>query len=64
MLASGGDQYLVAPVLWLGVKRREVYLPRGKWRDVETGAVYEGSGVVSVETPIETMPVPERTMSE
>ena len=36
-----GSQILVAPLLESG-NSREVYLPRGKWIDYQTGKVYEG----------------------
>ena len=36
-----GSQMLVAPLLESGTGR-DVYLPRGKWIDYQTGKVYEG----------------------
>ncbi|MBQ8989001.1 MAG: alpha-xylosidase [Prevotella sp.] len=36
-----GSQILVAPLMESGTER-EVYLPRGKWIDYQTGEVYEG----------------------
>ena len=36
-----GSQILVAPLMESGTER-EVYLPRGKWIDYQSGAVYEG----------------------
>jgi len=35
-----GDAFLIAPVLTSGVTKHEVYLPEGKWEDLNTGAVY------------------------
>ena len=55
-----GDKYLVAPVMQPGARSRSVYLPDGKWQDVDTGAVYEGKQTVTVDAPIERMPVFER----
>ncbi len=55
-----GSKYLVAPVMQPGARSRSVYLPDGKWQDVDTGAVYEGKQTVTVEAPIERMPVFER----
>ncbi len=37
-----GSQILVAPLLETGINERDVYLPRGKWIDYQTGKVYEG----------------------
>ena len=36
-----GSQMLVAPLMESG-HEREVYLPKGKWIDYQTGKVYEG----------------------
>ena len=36
-----GSQILVAPLLESG-NSRDVYLPRGKWIDYQTGTVYDG----------------------
>ena len=36
-----GSQMLVAPLMESGIER-DVYLPRGKWIDYQTGKVYEG----------------------
>jgi len=55
-----GGKYLVAPVMQPGARSRSVYLPHGKWQDVDTGAVYEGKQTVTVDAPIERMPVFER----
>ena len=55
-----GSKYLVAPVMQPGARSRSVYLPDGKWQDVDTGAVYEGHQTVEVDAPMERMPVFER----
>lgn len=55
-----GDRYLVAPVLEAGMKRRQVYLPAGCWRDLADGKEYVGGQVLNCETPIERIPVFER----
>ena len=55
-----GSRYLVAPVLWAGVTSRTVYLPKGKWRDMNTGEVYEGGRNITVPSPVEIIPVFER----
>jgi alpha-D-xyloside xylohydrolase len=51
-----GSEKLVAPVLEPGVSAREVYLPTGKWTDVN-GKEHEGQQTVDVATPLNTMPV-------
>ena len=56
-----GGKYLVAPVLWPGVTSREVILPGGcAWRDADTGKTYDGGQKVTLEAPIERIPVLER----
>ena len=55
-----GSRYLVAPVMEAGARSRKVYLPEGEWRDVDTGAAYEGGQTVCVDAPLERMPVFER----
>lgn len=55
-----GDRFLVAPILHLNEWKREVYLPAGKWKLTSTGEVYDGGCSISVDAPIEYMPVLER----
>jgi len=52
-----GDDILVAPVTREGARHWPVYLPRGAWYDFWTGARYEGPGAVSVEAPIDRLPL-------
>jgi alpha-glucosidase len=52
-----GDALLVAPVLDQGAERRSVRLPRGRWYDTASEAVYEGPGRVLVEAPLSRIPV-------
>ncbi len=55
-----GDKYLVAPILHLNEFKRDVYLPEGKWKLTSNGEIYDGGCTVSVDAPIEYMPVFER----
>jgi len=53
-----GPDILVAPVLEAGATSRAVYLPAGtKWTDAWTGESLAGGGTVTVDTPIERIPV-------
>lgn len=53
-----GDEYLVAPVLDAGVTEREVYLPSGcRWRKLNGSVKYDGGQTVTVQTPLEEIPV-------
>lgn len=40
---SIGDDLLVAPILYAGVKQRDVYLPAGVWKDGIDGSLRKGS---------------------
>ncbi len=52
-----GSEYLVAPVLEAGMKERKVYLPDGKWQEINSNAEYEGGIYITVPTPIDSIPV-------
>ncbi|WP_435197413.1 alpha-xylosidase [Natronomonas sp. EA1] len=51
-----GEEVLVAPV-FEGDTTRAVYLPDGEWYRHETGERYQGKTTVSVDAPLDTMPV-------
>ena len=55
-----GDKYLVAPVMELHAKEREVYLPAGRWKDVNSGKIEEGGKTLTVKTPLDEIPVFEK----
>jgi alpha-D-xyloside xylohydrolase len=55
-----GWKYLVAPVLYAGMKERTVYLPQGKWKDFHSGEYYEGGQEITVKTPMDIIPVFEK----
>lgn len=53
----GGDM-LIAPVLYEDAYDREVYLPNGaEWVLVNTGEKYQGGEIISVQVPIDVIPV-------
>ncbi len=52
-----GDDLLVAPVLEEGARQREVRLPAGLWYDFWSGERYEGGRVVTVDAPLERIPL-------
>ncbi|MBP5860823.1 glycoside hydrolase family 31 protein [Streptomyces sp. LBUM 1478] len=53
-----GRDVLVAPVLEAGVTRWSTYLPAGaRWTDAWTGETYEGGRPVTVDAPLERIPV-------
>ncbi len=57
-----GAKYLVAPVLRLNQFCREVYLPAGSWKLTSNGEVFQGGQTVTVDAPIDYMPVFERML--
>jgi len=52
-----GDDLLVAPILKPDVTRRLVYLPAGSWYDYWTNKKYAGGTMISVEAPLDTVPM-------
>ncbi|MGW1068521.1 glycoside hydrolase family 31 protein [Streptomyces aureus] len=53
-----GPDLLVAPVLTAGATARTVYLPAGaRWTDAWTGTEYEGGASVTVEAPLDRIPL-------
>ena len=52
-----GDDLLVAPVTRAGATAWPVYLPAGGWYDFWTGARHEGPGGVTVDAPLERLPL-------
>lgn len=53
-----GPDLLVAPVMEVGMKERQVYLPEGtKWVDAYTKQTYEGGQVITTPTPLNVIPV-------
>ena len=53
-----GPDILVAPVLYEGMRKRNVYLPAGRmWKEVQTGKIYEGGITVTCDAPLDVIPV-------
>lgn len=55
-----GEKYLVAPVLTPGARKRRVYLPKGTWKNVDTGDTLQGGTFVIADAPLDILPVFER----
>ena len=53
-----GWKYLVAPVLELGAREREVWLPKGKWKRGDD--IVDGGRRIKAAAPLDEMPVFER----
>ena len=52
-----GDDLLVAPIVKPDVVRRLVYLPRGTWYDYWTSKQYQGGQMISVDAPLDVVPM-------
>jgi alpha-glucosidase len=52
-----GDDVLVAPIVKPDLTSRMVYLPKGLWYDYWTNKKYEGSNMIRVDAPLETVPM-------
>jgi alpha-D-xyloside xylohydrolase len=52
-----GDGLLVAPVVDYGARERTLQLPPGAWLDYWTDAVYEGPQSITVDAPLDTLPL-------
>jgi alpha-D-xyloside xylohydrolase len=53
-----GPDVLVAPVLTAGATDRTAYLPAGAtWTDAWTGETYAGGGAVTVDAPLDRIPL-------
>ena len=52
-----GPDVLVAPVLYEGVRARELYLPKGSWININDQTQYFGGASVTADAPYEAIPV-------
>lgn len=52
-----GDEILVAPVYEKGARTRSLYLPDGNWFDFDNGKKYLGHRYVTVDAPLDKMPI-------
>lgn len=60
-----GPDILVAPIFELGQRSREVYLPKGQtWNNAKTKEVFEGGQTLTVDAPINEIPLFVRAEKE
>lgn len=52
-----GSDIIIAPVLEKGKISRDIYLPRGKWKDGNLHAIFEGPTTIkNYPAPLEILP--------
>jgi alpha-D-xyloside xylohydrolase len=59
-----GPDILVAPILYEGLRSREVYLPEGTWKNINDGSVVTGGQTITADAPYEAIPVYVKVGSE
>lgn len=53
-----GHDILVSPVTEMGVRKKQVYLPKGAdWTAIKSGVTYEGGQCVTVDVPLAEIPL-------
>ncbi len=52
-----GDAFLVSPVVKAGQTKKDIYLPKGNWINYWTEEVVAGGKTISVDAPIDQMPI-------
>jgi len=57
-----GNRYLVAPILQLGQREREVYLPAGNWKSIADDQTCAGGQTIVCPAPLDRIPVFERSV--
>jgi myogenesis-regulating glycosidase len=58
-----GNDLLVAPVLSENVLERNIYLPKGQWKCIESGKVFDGAQSYKYPVTIEDIPIFQRYAS-
>lgn len=51
-----GDALMACPVHRAGCVSRQVYLPQGRWLDMNTGELLEGGRTIAADAPLDTIP--------
>ena len=52
-----GEHILVAPVVYQGMTKRMVYLPKGEWYDYRTKEKYQGDSWIIADSPLSVCPI-------
>jgi alpha-glucosidase len=52
-----GENLLIAPILWSGVRTRSLKLPHGQWYDYWLGKRLQGGSQVTVDAPLDRIPI-------
>lgn len=54
-----GDKFLVAPIFNKGETHKKVIFPKGKWKDIFSGEIYE-YGLVEIAVTLDSLPIFEK----
>ena len=52
-----GPDILVAPILYEGMRKREVYLPEGEWVQIHSKETFAGGQKISCKAALDEIPV-------
>ena len=52
-----GNAFLVSPVVKAGQTKKDIYLPKGKWVNFWTEEIVDGGKTISVDAPIDKIPL-------
>ena len=55
-----GEKYLVAPVTEKGARKRDIILPKGKWKELSSGNTYVGGRQLTVSAQLDELPIFEK----
>jgi len=52
-----GDAFLVSPIVKAGQTKKDIYFPKGNWINFWTDEIIKGGSILSVDSPLDKMPI-------